>query len=193
MRSERFSLDDANDNMDNFNMNGIAEDPEGDESASDEGKLASEIIPIEKLHPNIGETAEAGEEHDGAEGGDHDVDFEQPDDARELPTDGQFVAGWIVANFPDITSEAELRSQVTAFEQTDYDATRKTSTDPIASLSDTEHERCLCEECCAFATAFVCEDCGLALCIRCTDAIHIVRSTWSSRLKWMEGIAVYHL
>ncbi|KAG3088878.1 hypothetical protein PI124_g5058 [Phytophthora idaei] len=110
--------------------------------------------PIDKLH-GISEATEAslsveeteeefdlpdGEAHDSSEDSAHDLEFEKPD---ELVTGRGFVAAWILANFPDITSEAQVKSQA---EQADCN----TSMDPA--------------------------DCSLALCFRCTDAIHIIPS-----------------
>ncbi|ETP43977.1 hypothetical protein F442_09399 [Phytophthora nicotianae P10297] len=134
----------------------------------------SEVDPMEQLHYDIGEATEAlsdeetGEkygppDHEANSGNDisiYELGSEPPDDVKELQTSRGFVAAWILSSFPDITSEAELKSQA---EQADYNA-------PCDS------ERCLCEECSTFAVVFVCQDCGLALCFRCTDAIHIIPS-----------------
>ncbi|KAL3668951.1 hypothetical protein V7S43_006239 [Phytophthora oleae] len=87
--------------------------------------------------------------------GDPDVDLKQSEAIREPEATSEFVAAWILASFPDITSEVDLQFSQTA------------SPDSRSGQ---------CEECCALDAAFVCEDCALALCFKCTDAIHIIPS-----------------
>ncbi|KAG7389113.1 hypothetical protein PHYPSEUDO_011091 [Phytophthora pseudosyringae] len=173
MRSEQLARDDANDKEENLETNRATEDPQGDDSASNEGKLPHRVI--EAIESSL-DAEETGEEYgdDGNAGGeDHELETELPDSVSEPEAGGEFVAAWILVNFPDVTSEAELKSQV---EPAACNVPGEPSTDPTASPFQTEHVRYQCEECSAFTAAFVCEDCALALCFRCTDAIHIIPS-----------------
>ncbi|KAK1945583.1 hypothetical protein P3T76_002631 [Phytophthora citrophthora] len=86
--------------------------------------------------------------------GDPGVHPNQHQVTRESEATKEFVAPWILSNFPDITSETALQSQA----------------------ASPDNRRRQCEECCAVYATFECEDCALALCFKCTDAIHIVRT-----------------
>lgn len=85
-----------------------------------------------------------------AHGLSHTIESERSRDGYD------FVAAWIVANFPDLT-EAELKIHVEC-------------------NAESNDGRRLCEECGTVGVSFTCTDCTLALCFRCTDAIHIIPS-----------------
>ncbi|KAE9341892.1 hypothetical protein PF008_g10414 [Phytophthora fragariae] len=143
----------------------IGDEPQDDEDA---GGKDDEVAQAEKGLYCVGDTTEAlvetGEEDDASDhqqaehDDDDDREIEQPSFEKVEERD-EFVAAWIRTNFPDVVSEAELRSQATAFDTFN---------------ADSDYEPQVCEECSTFPTAFTCEECDLTLCFRCTDAIHII-------------------
>ncbi|GMF24213.1 unnamed protein product [Phytophthora lilii] len=171
MRSEHFSCNEENTGVSRVD----------DASQDDEDKLGDESPPESKWINNAGDlTATRMEEsceenwrieHKINEDDSQVHELEQSNNFNEPEETGKFVAAWIQMNFPAVVSEAELKAQAEAAKLAD----RNSCLNP-SSLSDKETDVQLCEECNAFAAAFVCEECALAFCFRCTDAIHIVRS-----------------
>ncbi|GMF29151.1 unnamed protein product [Phytophthora fragariaefolia] len=166
----------------------IGDEPHG-QQANNKNALGSEVVLVEKELYDVCDVTEAlveepaladasdnqqvepeASQHDNSE---HEIEQVE---SGEIDRSGEFVAAWVRINFPDVANEAELRYQASTTNTVNNMAAGENSPDHGDTPFDAGYKLCICEECNASSATFCCEECGLALCFRCTDAIHIVRN-----------------